>query len=128
MLLCITNLERSMVPQNLALIVSSQVEMLDSCSDFSDEKFIFFAGLDQNSEFIDFLGFLKFKFLTSHRYILTFSTLFLFPPPPPLQIFTCKCPIVMKIYKQTNKATSNIFDVHTQPRKTTRYTNLLKLV
>ena len=28
---------------------------------------------------------------------------------------------------QTNKATTNIFGVHTQPRKTTRYTNKLKL-
>ena len=35
----------------------------------------------------------------------------------------------MKIYIQTNnKATTNIFGIHTQPRKTTRYTNILKLV
>ena len=34
----------------------------------------------------------------------------------------------MKIYIQTNKATTNIFGLHTQPRKTTRYTNILKLV
>ena len=34
----------------------------------------------------------------------------------------------MKIYIQTNKATTNIFGLHTQPRKTTRYTNTLKLV
>ena len=33
----------------------------------------------------------------------------------------------MKIYIQTNKATANIFGLHTQPRKTTRYTNKLKL-
>ena len=33
----------------------------------------------------------------------------------------------MKIYMQTNKATANIFGLHTQPRKTTRYTNKLKL-
>ena len=36
--------------------------------------------------------------------------------------------MVMKIYIQTNKATTNIFGLHTQPRKTTRYTNILKLV
>ena len=34
----------------------------------------------------------------------------------------------MKIYIQTNKATTNKFDLHTQPRKTTRYTKKLKLV
>ena len=34
----------------------------------------------------------------------------------------------MKIHIQTNKAMTNIFDLHTQPRKTTRYTNILKLV
>ena len=34
----------------------------------------------------------------------------------------------MKIYIQTNKAKTNIFDFHTQPRKTTRYTNILKFV
>ena len=34
----------------------------------------------------------------------------------------------MKIYIQTNKATTNIFGFDTQPRKTTRYTNILKLV
>ena len=34
----------------------------------------------------------------------------------------------MKIYIQTNKATTNIFGFHTQPRKTTRYTYILKLV
>ena len=34
----------------------------------------------------------------------------------------------MKIYIQTNKATTKIFGLHTQPRKTTRYTNILKLV
>ena len=34
----------------------------------------------------------------------------------------------MKIYVKTNKATTNIFGLHTQPRKTTRYTNILKLV
>ena len=34
----------------------------------------------------------------------------------------------MKIYMQTNKATTNIFGPHTQPRKSTRYTNILKLV
>ena len=34
----------------------------------------------------------------------------------------------MKIYLQTNKATTNIFFLHTQPRETTRYTNILKLV
>ena len=34
----------------------------------------------------------------------------------------------MKIYIQTNKATTNIFGLHTQPRKTTRYTNILELV
>ena len=33
----------------------------------------------------------------------------------------------MKFYIQTNKATTNIFGLHTQPRKTTRYTNKLKL-
>ena len=33
----------------------------------------------------------------------------------------------MKIYIQTNKATANIFGLDTQPRKTTRYTNKLKL-
>ena len=33
----------------------------------------------------------------------------------------------MKIYIQTNKATTNIFGLHTQPRKTTRYPNKLKL-
>ena len=32
----------------------------------------------------------------------------------------------MKIYTLTNKATTNIFGLHTQPRKTTR--NILKLV
>ena len=30
----------------------------------------------------------------------------------------------MKSYIQTNKATTNIFGPHTQPRKTTRYTNI----
>ena len=34
----------------------------------------------------------------------------------------------MKIYIQTNKATTNIFGLHIQPRKTTRDTNILKLV
>ena len=34
----------------------------------------------------------------------------------------------MKIYIRTNKATTNIFGLHTQPRKTTGYTNILKLV
>ena len=34
----------------------------------------------------------------------------------------------MKIYVQTNKATTNIFGLHTQPRKTTRFPNILKLV
>ena len=34
----------------------------------------------------------------------------------------------MKIYIQTNKATTNVFGLHTQPRKTTRYTNILKVV
>ena len=34
----------------------------------------------------------------------------------------------MKIYMQTNKATTNIFGLHTQPRKTSSYTNILKLV
>ena len=34
----------------------------------------------------------------------------------------------MKIYIQTNKATTNIFGLHTQPRKTSRYNNILKLV
>ena len=34
----------------------------------------------------------------------------------------------MKNHIQTNKATTNIFGLHTQPRKTTRYTNILKLV
>ena len=34
----------------------------------------------------------------------------------------------MKIYMQTNQATTNIFGLNTQPRKTTRYTNILKLV
>ena len=34
----------------------------------------------------------------------------------------------MKIYMQTNKATTNIFGLNTQPRKTTRYTNILNLV
>ena len=29
---------------------------------------------------------------------------------------------------QTNKATTNIFGFHTQPRKTTRYTKKMKLV
>ena len=33
----------------------------------------------------------------------------------------------MKVYIQTNKATTNIFGPNTQPRKTTRYTNKLKL-
>ena len=33
----------------------------------------------------------------------------------------------MKTYIHTNKATTNIFGLHTQPRKTTRYTNKLKL-
>ena len=33
----------------------------------------------------------------------------------------------MKIYIQYNKATTNIIGLHTQPRKTTRYTNKLKL-
>ena len=33
----------------------------------------------------------------------------------------------MKIYIQTNKATTNIFGLLTQPRKTTRYTKKLKL-
>ena len=33
----------------------------------------------------------------------------------------------MEIYIQTDKATANIFGHHTQPRKTTRYTNKLKL-
>ena len=33
----------------------------------------------------------------------------------------------MKIY-MTNKTTKNIFGLHTQPRKTTRYTNILKVV
>ena len=33
----------------------------------------------------------------------------------------------MKNYIQTNKATANIFGLHNQPRKTTRYTNKLKL-
>ena len=34
----------------------------------------------------------------------------------------------MKNYIQINKATTNIFGLHTQPRKTNRYTNILKLV
>ena len=34
----------------------------------------------------------------------------------------------MKIYKQTTKATTNTFGLHTQPRKTTRYTNILKVM
>ena len=34
----------------------------------------------------------------------------------------------MKIYIQIKKATTNIFGLHTQPRKTTRYTKILKLV
>ena len=34
----------------------------------------------------------------------------------------------MKIYIQTNKATTNIFCFHTQPRKTTRYPKKMKLV
>ena len=34
----------------------------------------------------------------------------------------------MKINIQTNKITTNLFGVHTQPRKITRYTNILKLV
>ena len=33
----------------------------------------------------------------------------------------------MKINIHTNKATTNIFGLHTQPRKITRYTNKLKL-
>ena len=37
-------------------------------------------------------------------------------------------PIVMKVYIQTKKATTNILVPHTQPRKITRYTNILKLV
>ena len=32
----------------------------------------------------------------------------------------------MKIYIPTNKAMKNIFGLHTQPRKITRYTNILK--
>ena len=34
----------------------------------------------------------------------------------------------MRIFIRTNKATANIFGLHTQPRKTTGYTNILKLV
>ena len=34
----------------------------------------------------------------------------------------------MKIDIQTNEATTNIFGLHTQRRKTTRYSNILKLV
>ena len=34
----------------------------------------------------------------------------------------------MKIYIQTTKATTNTFGLHTQPRKTTRYTNILKVM
>ena len=34
----------------------------------------------------------------------------------------------MKIYIQANKATTNIFGLHTQPRKTTPHTNILKVV
>ena len=34
----------------------------------------------------------------------------------------------MKIYIQTNKATTNIFGLNTQPRRTIRYTNISKLV
>ena len=34
----------------------------------------------------------------------------------------------MKIHIQTNEITTNLFGLHTQPRKTTRYTNILKLV
>ena len=32
----------------------------------------------------------------------------------------------MKIYIQTDKATTNIFGLHTQPRKTTRYTKKIE--
>ena len=55
---------------------------------------------------------------------------FLFPPPANfyMQICWSHCPIATKIYIQTNKATTNIFGLHTEPRKTTRYTNILKLV
>ena len=38
------------------------------------------------------------------------------------------CPIVMKFDIQTNWAMTNIFGPHNQPRQTTRYTNILKLV
>ena len=34
----------------------------------------------------------------------------------------------MKVYIKTNEATTNTFGLHTQPRKTTRYTNILKLL
>ena len=36
--------------------------------------------------------------------------------------------IVMKVYIQTNKATTNIFGLRTQSRKIFRYTNILELV
>ena len=34
----------------------------------------------------------------------------------------------MKVYIRTNKATTNIFGLHTQPRKTTCYSKKMKLV
>ena len=43
-----------------------------------------------------------------------------------LQILTCKFIDHIVRLLQTNKATTNIFGLHTQPRKTTRYTNILK--
>ena len=53
---------------------------------------------------------------------------------PHLQVFTCKFVDHIADYyenlhaEQTNKATTNIFGLHNQPRKTTRYTNIFQLV
>ena len=42
-------------------------------------------------------------------------------------LFDCShCSIVMKIDMQTNKAATNIFGLHNQPRKITRYTKKIE--
>ena len=72
----------------------------------------------------------KMLIIQFHRMEKMLRLFFLLPPPANFYMQICwpHCPIVTKFYIQTNKATTNIFCLHTEPRKTTRYTNILKLV
>ena len=60
------------------------------------------------------------------------NDLALFPFPPTCKFLQVSLLTTLsdyyEIYTQTNKATTNIFGLHAQPRKTTRYTYILKLV